>query len=63
MLVALVNELGRKQIDFISLNEAINTQSPTGVLLFHMMAALAEFERNLISARTLAGMAAARART
>lgn len=61
-LVALVNELGSKQIDFISLNEAINTQSSTGVLLFHMMAALAEFERNLISERTRAGMAAARAR-
>lgn len=61
-LVALVNELGREQIDFISLNEAINTQSSTGVLLFHMMAALAEFERNLISERTRAGMAAARAR-
>jgi DNA invertase Pin-like site-specific DNA recombinase len=61
-LVELVNDLGRKRIDFISLTESINTQSSSGVLLFHMMAALAEFERNLISERTRAGMAAARAR-
>jgi DNA invertase Pin-like site-specific DNA recombinase len=61
-LVELVSELGHRKIDFISLTESINTQSSSGVLIFHMMAALAEFERNLISERTRAGMAAARER-
>ncbi|WP_132980707.1 recombinase family protein [Pigmentiphaga sp. NML030171] len=46
---------------FVSLTENISTETSGGMLLFHMMAALAEFERSLISERTKAGMAAARA--
>ncbi|MCK9912950.1 recombinase family protein, partial [Microbacteriaceae bacterium K1510] len=42
--------------------EAIDTHSATGRLLFHVMGALAEFERTLISERTKAGLAAARVR-
>ncbi|WP_206956031.1 recombinase family protein [Trinickia acidisoli] len=61
-LVDLVTHLGNRNIQFTSLCESINTSSPGGVLIFHMMAALAEFERSLISERTRAGMAAARAR-
>lgn len=61
-LVALINALGRRDVQFESITEAINTASPGGMLVFHMMAALAEFERALISERTRAGMAAARAR-
>ena len=38
------------------------TGSPTGKLVFHVFAALAEFERNLIRERTIAGLQAARAR-
>ena len=45
---------------FNSLNEAIDTASSGGRLVFHIMGALAEFERALISDRTKAGMAAAR---
>ncbi len=45
-----------------SLHESINTSTPTGKLTFHIFGALAEFERNLISERTQAGLAAARAR-
>ncbi|WP_269450735.1 recombinase family protein [Stenotrophomonas sp. MMGLT7] len=61
-LVELVDQLGKRDVHFISLTENIDTTSPGGMLLFHVMAALAEFERALISERTRAGMAAARAR-
>jgi DNA invertase Pin-like site-specific DNA recombinase len=61
-LVEFIARLGRHEIEFISLTETIATGSSAGVLIFHMMAALAEFERNLISERTRAGVAAARAR-
>jgi DNA invertase Pin-like site-specific DNA recombinase len=61
-LVDLVDELGRRGVEFVSLNESIDTTSSGGVLMFHMMAALAQFERSLISERTRAGMAAARKR-
>jgi DNA invertase Pin-like site-specific DNA recombinase len=61
-LVDLITWLGDRSIQFMSLTESINTTSPGGVLVFHMMAALAEFERSLISERTRAGMTAARER-
>ena len=47
---------------FASLNEAINTTSAEGKLVFHIMGALAEFERALIVERTRADMASARMR-
>lgn len=61
-LIRLVGELGARQIEFRSLSEAIDTSSPGGRLVFHLLGAMAEFERSLISERTKAGMAAARAR-
>jgi DNA invertase Pin-like site-specific DNA recombinase len=61
-LIQLLENLGTREISFRSLCEYIDTSSSGGRLVFHMMAALAEFERSLISERTLAGMAAARAR-
>ncbi|WP_036291244.1 recombinase family protein [Methylosinus sp. PW1] len=61
-LVALMDKLGKRGINFQSLTENINTTSSGGRLMFHMMAALAEFERSLISERTRAGLSAARAR-
>jgi len=61
-LVELIDQLGCRGVDFLSLTESINTASSGGTLVFHMMAALAQFERSLISERTRAGMAAARAR-
>lgn len=60
-LVALLEQLGERDVDFLSITESINTASSGGKLMFHMMAALAEFERSLISERTRAGMAAAKA--
>lgn len=61
-LIQLVDELGRRNVEFHSLMENIDTSSSGGRLIFHIMGALAEFERNLISERTRAGMAAARMR-
>lgn len=61
-LVNLVNDLGRRGVEFRSLTEAIDTSSSGGRLTFHLMAAMAEFERAIISERTRAGMDAARAR-
>lgn len=61
-LVQIIAELERDRITFESLGEKIDTGSASGKLQFHVFAALAEFERNLIRERTLAGLAAARAR-
>src|SRR5258708_5246551 len=61
-LIDLLNKLKERGIDFISLTEKIDTTTPGGKLIFHMMGALAEFERDLIRERTNAGLEAARAR-
>jgi DNA invertase Pin-like site-specific DNA recombinase len=61
-LVRLVGELDAKGIGFESLTEKIDATTAAGRLVFHVFAALAEFERNLIRERTHAGLAAARAR-
>lgn len=61
-LVNLVTEIKKKGAGLKSLNDAINTATPHGKLTFYLFAALAEFERDIISERTKAGLAAARAR-
>ena len=61
-LVRIVGDLEGRGVGFVSLTESIQTNSPAGRLVFHVFAALAEFERNLIRERTRAGLAAARAR-
>jgi DNA invertase Pin-like site-specific DNA recombinase len=61
-LVNTVTGLADRGIGFRSLQEAIDTTTPGGKLIFHVFAALAEFERDLIRERTSAGLAAARAR-
>lgn len=57
-----MTELEQRGVGFQSLQEAIDTTSPGGKLVFHIFGALAEFERNLIRDRTKAGLEAARAR-
>ncbi len=61
-LVRIVGDLEQRGVGFESLAEHIETSSATGKLVFHVFAALAEFERNLIRERTRAGLDAARAR-
>ncbi len=61
-LVETVTALAARGVGFRSLQESIDTTTPGGRLVFHVFAALAEFERDLISERTRAGLAAARAR-
>lgn len=61
-LVQIVAELEQRGVGFESLTEKIETDSAAGRLVFHVFAALSEFERNLIRERTQAGLAAARAR-
>ena len=61
-LIDLLNMLKERNIDFVSITEKIDTTTPGGKLIFHMMGALAEFERDLIRERTNAGLEAARAR-
>lgn len=61
-LVNFVNELSKKEIRFTSLTENIETTTNGGKLIFNIFASLAEFERNLIRERTIAGLMAARLR-
>ncbi|WP_407343357.1 recombinase family protein [Pengzhenrongella phosphoraccumulans] len=61
-LLALVAELNARGVIFRSLREAIDTSTPSGRLVLAIFASLAEFERELIRERTLAGLEAARAR-
>jgi DNA invertase Pin-like site-specific DNA recombinase len=61
-LITLVGQLNEKGIHLLSLHEGIDTSSINGTLVFHIFAALSQFERNLTRERTKAGLAAARAR-
>jgi DNA invertase Pin-like site-specific DNA recombinase len=61
-LIETMAALESKQIAFHSLTETLDTGNVGGKLVFHVFAALAAFERDLIRERTLAGLAAARAR-
>jgi DNA invertase Pin-like site-specific DNA recombinase len=61
-LITTMTSLEEQGIGFKSLTENIDTTTSGGKLIFHIFGALAEFERNLIKERTLAGLTAARAR-
>lgn len=61
-LIETVEEMGERGIGLRSLTEAIDTTTAGGKLVFHVFAALAEFERGVIRERTKAGLEAARAR-
>lgn len=61
-LTQTVNALAERGIGFRSLTEKLDTTTPAGKLVFHIFAALAKFERDIIRERTNAGLAAARAR-
>jgi len=59
-LVDMVGELHRRGVQFKSLTDAIDTGTPAGRFFFHVMASLAEMERELIIERTRAGLDAAK---
>ena len=61
-LIETVEEMGERKIGLRSLTEAIDTTTAGGKLVFHVFAALAEFERGVIRERTKAGLEAARER-
>ena len=58
----MIQTLQERGVGFRSLTESIDTSSSGGRLVFHVFSALAEFEHSLIRERTMAGLAAARAR-
>jgi DNA invertase Pin-like site-specific DNA recombinase len=60
-LVAVINGLRERDIAFKSLTNDIDTTTANGRLVFHIFAAIAEFERELIVERTMAGLAVAHA--
>jgi len=61
-LTEMAAEFDALGIDLVVLDQAIDTSTPTGRLLFHVLAAIGEFELDLIRERTKAGLAAARRR-
>lgn len=61
-LVTVVNLLHKKDANFRSLSDSIDTTTPSGRLTFHIMGAMAEFEKSLNNDRTRLGLASARAR-
>ena len=61
-LIELVNSLKDRGVGFRSLRESLDTTTPGGKLVFHVFASIAEFERDVIRERTMAGLEAARAR-
>jgi DNA invertase Pin-like site-specific DNA recombinase len=61
-LVEFVTELEKKKVHFKSLTDQIDTSTPAGRFFFHVMASLAQMERELIVERTRAGLESARSR-
>ena len=61
-LVNLTGELEALGVDLIVLDQGLDTSTPAGRLLFHVLGAIAEFEGDLIRERTRAGLSAARRR-
>jgi len=55
-LLALLDEFKKKSVNFVAITQNLDTTSATGNLLFQIMGAFAEFERNIISERTKEGM-------
>ena len=61
-LIEVADQFKELGVEFVSIKDNIDTSTPTGKLMFGMLAVLAEFERDIIRERTMAGLEAARAR-
>ena len=61
-LIETVEDLHERKMGFLSLTESIDTTTSGGMLIFHIFASLAQFERSIIRERTSSGLAAARKR-
>jgi DNA invertase Pin-like site-specific DNA recombinase len=61
-LIDLVSSFREKGVEFVSLKDGIDTGTATGRFTFNIFASLAEFEREIIRERTMAGLEAARSR-
>lgn len=61
-LISILQELESRQVGFRCISDGIDTETPSGRLLFHVIGAIAEFECSLISERTKAGLQSARRR-
>jgi DNA invertase Pin-like site-specific DNA recombinase len=61
-LITLADELRERGVGLVVLKQSIDTTTPTGRLVFHILGAIDEFQRELIVEGTLEGLAAARAR-
>ena len=61
-LISIVELLHSKGVDLVSINDSINTTTSQGRLMFNILGSFAEFERELISERTKAGLKAVRSR-
>ena len=59
-LIDIVDQFKAHEVDFISLHNQIDTSTPTGRFTFNLFAALAEFEREMIVERTMAGLKASK---
>ncbi len=59
-LILFVEELEKRGVQFRSITDSIDTGTPAGRFFFHIMASLAQMERELIAERTKAGLEAAR---
>lgn len=60
-LTQIAREMAGKRVDLVVLDQAIDTTNPTGRLLFHVLASIGEFERELIKERASDGIARAKA--
>lgn len=61
-LIELAEQLDKKDVNLVVLSQGIDTSTPAGRMFFHILGAIAEFERSLIVERTRDGLEAARAR-
>jgi len=61
-LVDTIDDLKERKISFLTIKDNIDTNTAAGKLFFHIFGSLAEFEREVIKERTMAGLVAARAK-